>query len=73
MLIAVWMSTVRVNAESEAPVVVMLDSLARLVENEELVDTAVESVDSMPAGLGNILVLWHLVDEIERSVNIESE
>lgn len=73
MLIAVWMSTVRVNAESEAPVVVMLDSLARLVENEELVDIAVESVDSMPARLGNILVLWHLVDEIERSVNIESE
>jgi hypothetical protein len=67
------MATVAINTEDESSVVIVLHSFTLLIENEELVDTAVVSVDSMPASLCNILALWHLIDEIERSIDIESE
>lgn len=67
------MTTAAVDTENETSVVVMLDCLTLLIENEQLVDAAVVSVDSVPAALGHILVVWHLVDEIERSIDIESE
>jgi len=72
-LVTVWMTTVAVDRKHKVSVVVVLNGLALLVENEDLVDTAVVSVDSMPVDLCYILSLWHLINEIERSIDIESK